>query len=123
MPISNELFIFTRHVQRNIQKRVQALLWKPATDVYRCADGWLLKLELAGVRQDDIQINIRHNFLCIKGKRADIALEAGFRVQAMEINYGEFERVFEFPVSLENAHFISDFRNGMLLVRIIRGNH
>lgn len=49
MPISTELLIFTRHVQRHLQKRVQALFWKPTTDVYRCEDGWLLKLELAGV--------------------------------------------------------------------------
>ena len=123
MPISSELLIFPRHVQRHLQKRGQALFWKPTTDVYRCEDGWLLKLELAGVKPTDIELHTRHNFLCIKGNRADVALEAGFRVQSMEITYGEFERVFEFPMSLENAHLVTDFRNGMLLVRIMLGNH
>jgi len=37
----------------------------------------------------------------------------------MEIVYSEFERGFEFPVSIENARILTEFRNGMLLVRII----
>jgi len=43
----------------------------------------------------------------------------GLRLKSMEIVYSEFERGFEFPVDIENARILTEFRNGMLLVRII----
>src|SRR5262249_44515665 len=33
--------------------------WQPRADVYRMPDGWLVKLELAGVRPDDVQLATR----------------------------------------------------------------
>ena len=81
----------------------------------------MIKLDLAGVRQEDIKVNINGNFLSVSGRRVDLAREAGFQLQSLEIAYGEFERVFEFPVSIEGARFLTDFRNGMLLVRILLG--
>lgn len=77
MPISTELLIFTRHVQRHLQKRVQALFWKPTTDVYRCEDGWLLKLEL-GVKPTDIELHTRHNFFMHQGQSGGCRIRSGF---------------------------------------------
>ncbi len=121
MPFSDELVFLTRQLHLKMERRVQSLRWKPAVDVYRSRDGWLIKLDLAGVRREDIVVNISRNFLSVSGKRADLAREAGFQLQSMEIAYGEFERVFEFPVSIEGARFLTDFRDGMLLVRILLG--
>ena len=121
MPFSDELVFLTRQLHLKMERRVQSLRWKPAVDVYRSRDGWLIKLDLAGVRREDIVVNISRNFFSVSGKRADLAREAGFQLQSMEIAYGEFERVFEFPVSIEGARFLTDFRDGMLLVRILLG--
>ena len=38
-------------------------LWYPAADVYETPDGWLVKVELAGVSAEDIQIDIQGNTL------------------------------------------------------------
>lgn len=121
MPFSDELVFLTRQLHLKMERRVQSLRWKPPADVYKSHDGWLIKLELAGVRRKDISVNISRNFLSVSGRRADLAREAGFQLQSMEIAYGEFERVFEFPVSIEGARFLTDFRDGMLLVRILIG--
>ena len=121
MPFSDELVFLTRQLHLKMERRIQALRWKPPADVYRSRDGWLIKLDLAGVRQEDIKVNINGNFLSVSGRRVDLAREAGFQLQSLEIAYGEFERVFEFPVSIEGARFLTDFRNGMLLVRILSG--
>ncbi len=120
MPFSKDLLILTRRLHLTAEKRVQPLRWQPAADVYEGRDGWLIKLELAGVRREDVRLHVRGNFLSIAGRRVDVERqrERGLRLRSMEITYAEFERGFEFPRSIEQARILTDFRNGMLLVRI-----
>ncbi len=119
MPFSHDLLILTRRLQLKREHRVQPLRWKPATDIHEGRDGWLIKLELAGVRPEDVRLRVCDNFLAISGRRLDEQDTQGLRLKSMEIVYSEFERGFEFPVSIENARILTEFRNGMLLVRII----
>ncbi len=118
MPFSSDLLILTRSVRFRAERRVQPLRWKPAADVYEGRDGWVIKLELAGVRPQDVQLQVCGNFLGISGRRVDLAREQGLRLKSMEIAYAEFERGFEFPVSIEGARIETEFRDGMLFVRI-----
>jgi len=52
---------FNRHFQFvGSSKNVQSgRLWLPAADVYQTDEGWLVKVELAGVSAEDIEIDIR----------------------------------------------------------------
>lgn len=119
MPFKTDLMILTRRLHVTAEKRVQPLRWQPAADVYEGRNGWSLKLELAGVRLDDIKLRVTGNFLSIAGRRVDFEREQGLKLKSMEITYSQFERSFEFPVSIEHAQLLTDFRNGMLLVRIL----
>ena len=42
--------------------------WRPATDVYRTPDGWLVKFELAGVSPEDVELTARGRALRIRGR-------------------------------------------------------
>ncbi len=46
-------------------------LWYPAADVYQTPEGWIVKVELAGVSAEDIEIEIQGNILYIAGTRRD----------------------------------------------------
>jgi HSP20 family protein len=92
--------------------------WRPATDVYRTPDGWLVKFELAGVRAEDVEINVRGRALRVRGRRRDCCLEPGSRQVHMEIAYSRFDRQVELPVDVQQGRIAADFRDGMLLVRI-----
>jgi HSP20 family protein len=94
------------------------LLWKPAADVYRTSDGWLAKFELAGVRPNDIQVEIRGRKLGVRGIRRDWIIERGHHYHMLEIAYSEFERCLEFPVELDEAEISTEYQEGMFLVRI-----
>jgi HSP20 family molecular chaperone IbpA len=39
--------------------------WNPRADVYRCATGWLVKLELAGVNEQDLSVVAQGDILVI----------------------------------------------------------
>jgi HSP20 family protein len=92
--------------------------WRPATDVYRTGDGWLVKIEIAGVRPEDTELTLRGRALRVRGRRRDCCMEPGCRQVHMEISYSRFDRQVELPVDLQNARIDTDFRDGMLLVRI-----
>lgn len=92
--------------------------WQPPADVYQVADGWLVKFELAGVRPDEVQVLIEGNRLVLSGRRRDVSIEQGQRSYSMEISYSEFQRAIGFPCELANMELATDYRDGMLLVRL-----
>jgi HSP20 family protein len=93
-------------------------LWQPSVDVYQTRTGWLLKFELAGVRPEDIKIEAQGNRLTVQGVRRDRFVEEGCRHYRMEITYSEFKRSLELPCDLQHARIATEYRYGLLLVRI-----
>lgn len=92
--------------------------WYPRADIYRSSEGWLIKLELAGVSQEDIKVSVSGAILKIQGKRRDLIAKDISEAYKMEISYNRFERVIELPEILEDAQIAMDFNQGMLLIRL-----
>ncbi len=96
-------------------------LWYPAADVYQTPDGWVVKVELAGVSAEEIEIDIQGNVLSIAGCRKDRSCAAGVAYQQMEITYSNFEKTLRFPVAIDNAKVEHQFENGLLIVTLRKG--
>ncbi len=98
----------------------QKLRWSPPVDVYRLSDGWLVKFDLAGVRASDFHLTVDGPRLTIRGRRRDWVVEERHACSAylMEITYSDFERTVEFPCPIEDLHVDTEYRDGMLLVRL-----
>jgi len=94
--------------------------WRPPADVYRTRDGWLVKFELAGVRPDEVKVELSGSHLRITGMRRDFAIREAAHSYSMEISYNRFERTLEFPEQLEPCATELDYRDGMLLVALRR---
>ena len=93
-------------------------LWLPAADVYQTPEGWLVKVELAGVSAEDIEIDIQGNVLYIAGSRKDRSCIGGVSFHQMEITYSSFEKTLNFPASIEGASVEHNFENGLLIIRL-----
>jgi HSP20 family protein len=93
-------------------------VWQPPIDVYRATDGWLLKVDLAGVDPADVTVELQGQRISIRGQRRDWCLEEGCRHFRMEISYSQFERTIELPDELVGALVATEYRQGMLLIRI-----
>jgi HSP20 family protein len=91
---------------------------RPAVDVYRDHGGWLVKFELAGVRPEDIDLEVLGRRMTLRGVRRDRTPKQECRCFQMEIAYGRFERAVELPCQLDRAAIATEYRDGMLLVRI-----
>ncbi|NBO91200.1 MAG: Hsp20/alpha crystallin family protein [Planctomycetia bacterium] len=100
--------------------------WRPHADVYRTSNGWLVKFELAGVKAEDIELDVLGYTLTIRGHRRDAVLDAATRSgepppvhHLLEIGYSRFERQLELPCDLKTANITTELRDGLLLVRIV----
>jgi len=96
-------------------------LWYPAADVYQTPDGWVVKVELAGVSAEEIQIDIQGNVLYIAGCRKDRSCTTGATYQQMEITYSNFEKTLRFPAPIDGATVEHEFENGLLIINLKKG--
>jgi HSP20 family protein len=92
--------------------------WQPSADVYRTRDGWLVKLDLAGVRPEDVRVQVGGSTLAVQGTRRDWCLEEGCSHYRMEIAYSRFERRLTLPADLDRADVRAEHRDGMLLIHV-----
>lgn len=93
-------------------------LWYPAADVYQTPEGWVVKVELAGVSPEDIVLDIQGNVLYIAGCRKDRSCAAGVSYQQMEITYSNFEKTLRFPATIDGAKVEHNFENGILIIHL-----
>ena len=93
-------------------------LWNPAADVYRVSEGWVVKVDLAGVCTDELEIDLRGSILTVRGCRRDTHYREGFVYQQMEITYSRFEKSIQFPGPIEGASIRRDYRDGFLIIDV-----
>lgn len=94
--------------------------WRPSVDVYRIPEGWLLKFDLAGVRLEDIHVQVQGCRISVSGVRRDWSVQEGCTYYSMEIAYSRFERTIELPCDLANPKITLEGRNGLLIVRVTK---
>ena len=112
---TNRYFQFTGSSKKAV---VSGRLWYPAADVYQTPDGWVVKVELAGVSGDEIEIAIEGNTLYIAGSRKDHSCASGISYQQMEITYSNFEKTLRFPAPIDGATIEHVFENGLLIITL-----
>jgi HSP20 family protein len=109
---------YFRLVQNSREKRPSGRLWCPAADVYRSEDGWIVKVDLAGIQPADIDVTIDGTVLRISGSRRDGFCGQGISHYQLEITYSRFEKMIQFPRSIEHASIDRDYRDGLLILRL-----
>jgi HSP20 family protein len=109
---------YFRSIRDDRQRRPSGRLWCPAADVYRAPDGWIVKVDLAGVHADDVEISIDGPLLRLSGLRRDSICGEGVSHYQLEITYSRFEKTIQFPRSIEHASVARDYRDGLLILRL-----
>ncbi len=95
--------------------------WRPSADVVRTQAGWLIKIELAGVRPEDVVVRLKSDHVTICGQRRDVRLQDGECIQSMEISYSQFQRTIALPACfLARATLETRYEHGMLFVFVRR---
>ena len=92
--------------------------WVPNTDVYATDNGLVIKVELAGMRSEHLEITVEGNRLRISGNRPDGCRAPKCSFIVMEINYGPFESVLELPPGYDLSQAKAAYLNGFLRIDV-----
>ena len=109
---------YFRLIRDDRHRRPSGRLWCPAADVYRTQEGWIVKVDLAGVKPTDVDIIIDGDLLRISGSRRDGTCGEGVSHYQLEITYSRFEKMIRFPRSIEHASIERDYHDGLLILRL-----
>jgi len=108
------LFETRRKILHAVSWQVRSHVWSPPTDQYETEDTYVVRVEIAGMREDDFEVSLENNTLFISGSRPDFPERRAY--QQMEIRFGKFATALGLPgpVNIEQAR--AEYKNGFLTV-------
>ena len=105
------------HLRRTFVPRSGAC-WAPPTDLYETREEIIVMAEMAGLKNDEIQVVIDGGLLRISGRRANPIQDIERQVHQMEIDFGPFERKIRIRVPVESDRIQAVYRDGFLIIRV-----
>ena len=88
----------------------------PPVDIYEDANRLVLRVEVPGIAQDDLQINVENQTLLIRGERKFGKDEKEENFHRVERRYGSFVRSFTLPTTIETDSAQASYENGVLSI-------
>jgi HSP20 family protein len=92
--------------------------WLPAVDILEKNGDMLLRCEMPGVNEKDIDLKLEGNTLTLKGEKKFEHEEGKDQYHRVESFYGTFTRSFTLPDTVDTDKIKADFKNGVLTVTI-----
>lgn len=90
----------------------------PAVDLFEEGGELVIKAELAGIKRDDIKVELVGNMLTIKGEKRDENKVEKKDYYRVEQAYGSFSRTLELPEGINGDKVTASYRDGLLEIRI-----
>jgi HSP20 family protein len=98
------------------QVRGQAHIWSPPTDLFEAESAYVVRVEVAGMRQQDFSVQIENNFLTISGMRPDKPERRAYH--QMEVRFGDFSSVVAIPGPVDVDSSSAEYEDGFLTVNL-----
>ena len=92
--------------------------WVPAVDILEKDGNLVLRAELPGMNEKDIDVKLEGNVLTLKGERKLDTEEKKHNYHRVESFYGAFTRSFTLPDTVDTDKIKADYKNGILTVSI-----
>jgi HSP20 family protein len=92
--------------------------WVPAMDVYENNESLLVKVELPGMKKEDIDISIHEGVLSVSGESKCECNNAQTEINRSERNYGRFHRSFSLPKPVAVEKVSAQYKDGILTVTL-----
>ena len=105
-----------REIIRAIGWQVNAHTWCPPTDVYETDQAFVVKVEVAGMREEDFEVAIENNVLMVTGNRPDSNERRAY--YQMEIRTGKFEIAIAMPAPVKVEMAVAEYKDGFLMIHL-----
>lgn len=109
-----------REILHAVSWHVRSRTWNPPTDVYEKEETCVVKVEVAGMRDEDFEVAFENNILMIRGNRPDVNERRAYH--QMEIRFGRFEITVEIPVVVDIEKAKAEYKDGFLVIILPKVN-
>jgi HSP20 family protein len=92
--------------------------WMPAVDVLEKKGEWILRAEIPGINENDIELKLDGGVLTLRGERKFEQEEDRQNYTRVERSYGSFSRSFTLPSTADREKISADYKDGVLTVTI-----
>jgi HSP20 family protein len=92
----------------------------PPVDVYEDAQQLVLKLEVPGIKQQDLDVRVENQTLTVKGERKFEADEKQENFHRIERRYGSFVRSFTLPETVDTGAVKAGYDAGVLTISLAK---
>jgi HSP20 family protein len=101
------------------QEDLTAGQWSPPVDIFETAESIVIRVEVAGVDQQALEVEIKDNGLIVQGDRK-FEEEEGRDYRRVERAYGTFRRVFSLPMPVRQDQIHAVLKNGVLEITLLK---
>jgi HSP20 family protein len=99
-------------------EQVTAAGFVPPVDIYEDEHKLVLKLEIPGIRQEDLDVRMENTTLSIRGERSFQSEGKEENFHRVERRYGSFYRAFTVPTTIDQESIKADYEAGVLRVEL-----
>jgi HSP20 family protein len=115
----NRLFDQTMSRSHPEQEMVEGS-WTPPVDIYEAQDRVVLRADIPGMKQEEIDIRVENNVLLIRGERRLDPSQKREEFLRIERPLGTFSRSFSLPPTADQGRISAEYRNGVLEVTLAK---
>jgi len=90
----------------------------PAVDIYEDEKKVVLKLEVPGMSEKDLDVSVENSVLTVKGERKFAAEEKEENFHRIERRYGSFYRAFTLPTTVDTEGIDAKYDAGILKLEL-----
>ncbi|NWF65538.1 MAG: Hsp20/alpha crystallin family protein [Chloroflexi bacterium] len=105
-----------RGILHAVSWQVKSNVWEPPTDVYETEEEYIVRMEIAGMREEDFDVSIQHDTLIITGNRPHFPARRAY--YQMEIRSGRFATVIELPGHVNVDRALAEYQDGFLTIAL-----
>jgi HSP20 family protein len=90
----------------------------PAVDIYEDDKKVMLKLEVPGIDEKDLDVSVENHTLTVKGERKFETEEKEENFHRIERRYGSFFRAFTLPSTVDTENVAASYNAGVLKLEL-----
>jgi len=94
--------------------------WVPNTDIAETGESLIIRMEMAGVRPDDLEVSVADDLLIVRGYREELCGQGRMCFHRLEMQSGPFLQQVRIPLSFSGSLAQAALRQGLLEIRIPR---
>jgi HSP20 family protein len=92
--------------------------WAPVIDIEEDKDNIVVKVEIPGMRKDDIKIAVHGNMLSVSGERKQENEVKDKTYHRIERAYGKFSRIITLPSEIDADKIRASYKDGLLKINL-----